>query len=80
MSKGPKREPLDLRLILRLIRELSNADSVHQVYGVALNAVQEILAPDRAFIALSEAGGAAELDFAHLDAEPRPGIVADVCF
>ena len=57
MSKGPKRELVDLRLILRLIRELSDAESIEQVYGMALHAVQEIFTPDRAFVALSEAGG-----------------------
>src|SRR5436853_4455776 len=75
MSKGPKREATDLRLILRFIQELSNVESVERVYGAALNAVQEIFKPNRAFIALSDAGGSA--DDAH---STHPGWVSDLAF
>src|SRR2546425_740052 len=73
MSKGPKREATDLRLILAFIRELSNSESVEQVYGTALNAVQEIFKPDRAFVALSDpADSAADPNSLH------PGWVSDL--
>src|SRR5689334_15853960 len=73
MSKGPKREAADLRVILAFVRELSKTTSVDQVYGAALNMVQEIFKPDRAFVALSDRAGSA--------ANPQPihaGWVSDL--
>src|SRR6266705_756713 len=56
MSREAKRDPRDLHVLLRLIYEGSAAETVEQVYAEALTAVQEIFAPDRAFIALSPSG------------------------
>jgi len=54
MSNGAKQEVSGSRFLLRFIPELWNAESVERVYGLMLDAAQEILKPDRAFVALTE--------------------------
>src|SRR5256712_11644843 len=54
MSKGAKSERGGLRFFQRFVPELWDAESVERVYALALDAVQEIFKPDRAFVALSE--------------------------
>jgi signal transduction histidine kinase len=56
MSKGAKRETTDLRLLLKFIQELSDAEVIEQVYAAALNVVQDAFTPDRVFVALSGSG------------------------
>jgi signal transduction histidine kinase len=72
MSKGPKREATDLRLLLGFMRDVATAQSVDQVYGTALNTVQEVFRPARAFVGLSEPGSAADVQRIH------PGWVSEV--
>ena len=54
MANSANRQISYLRLILESIPKLSNAESVERVYGIALDEVQEIFRPNRAFVALSE--------------------------
>src|SRR5262249_59487200 len=54
MSNGAKQEVSGSRFLLRFIPELWNAESVERVYGLMLDAAQEILKHDRAFVALTE--------------------------
>jgi signal transduction histidine kinase len=66
MSQEAKRDASDLHFLLQFINESSTTESVEQVYAGALTAVQEILGPDRAFVALSESGnGGPEKRFLH---------------
>jgi GAF domain-containing protein len=55
MSRETKRDGADLRLLLRFIHETVTAAAVEQVYANALNLVQDLFSPNRAFVALSEA-------------------------
>src|SRR2546426_9551217 len=51
---GTKRQISPLRLIVESIDKLSKAESIERVYGIALDQVQAIFKPNRAFVALSE--------------------------
>ncbi len=73
MFQGAQREAGNLRALLQFIRELMSADSPEDVYAAALDIVQEMFAPDRGFIALSEFVSTAS----NVDA-PRPGFLSDV--
>src|SRR5207249_4585991 len=54
MSKEAKSGRGGLRFFLRFVPELWDAKMVERVYAIAIDAVQEIFKPDRAFVALSE--------------------------
>ena len=65
MSREAKRDASELHVLLQFIRESSDTGSVEQVYEGALTAVEEIFAPDRAFIAFPEPGDAPERPLLH---------------
>src|SRR5437016_2832074 len=75
MSKAAKRELSDLRFLLRFTPELWDAESVERVYALTLDAVQEILKPDRAFVALTESK-----NLTPNGQEVQPGGVHDLTF
>jgi signal transduction histidine kinase len=56
MSREAKRDSTDLRLLLQLMRDISVADVVEQVYAAALTLINEAFTPNRGFVALSESG------------------------
>jgi two-component sensor histidine kinase len=73
MFREAKRDARDLHLLLQFIYESSVTETVEQVYAEALTAVQEIFAPDRAFVALSASGSpGSEKRLLH------PGLSSDV--
>jgi signal transduction histidine kinase len=73
MSREAKRDGIDVRLLLRFIRDASAADIVEQIYAHALTAVQELFTPNRAFVALSESSARSAHKSAH-----HPGWLLDL--